>query len=128
MFYGKTNPTEQEFSKMKIKRFGSVIELIASKEQEYRRLHADVWSSILERLKRSHIQNYSVFIQSIENKKYLFSYFEYVGYDYESDMKEIADDPITKKWWTLTDACQRKLPECQPGEQWNQMEMVFLME
>jgi len=128
MFYGKTNPTEQEFSEMKIKRFGSVIELIALKEQEYRRLHADVWPSILERLKRSHIQNYSVFIQSIENKKYLFSYFEYVGCDYESDMKEIAEDPITKKWWTLTDACQQKLPDCQSGEQWNQMEMVFLME
>lgn len=60
-------------------------------------------------------------------KKYLFSYFEYVGNDYEKDMDEIAKDPITQRWWKETDPCQIRLDNRKnKDDQWTQMEMVFL--
>jgi L-rhamnose mutarotase len=126
--YGKTNPTPQERAASPIKRHGSVIGMDPEKEEYYRRLHADCWEAVLERLRMSNIQNYSIYVTELEGKKYLFSYFEYVGNDYESDMKGIANDPDTQKWWAETDPCQIKLPNRHEGENWTEMEMVFLMD
>ena len=35
----------------------------------------------------------------------MFSYFEYVGEDYEADMAKMAADPATQRWWTHTHPC-----------------------
>ncbi|MDA3798488.1 MAG: L-rhamnose mutarotase [Kiritimatiellae bacterium] len=126
--YGTTNPTPEQFATMPIKRFGSVIGLNADKEQYYRELHANVWPDVIQAIKRANIQNYSIYVTEIEGKKYLFSYMEYVGNNFDADMQTIADDPITKKWWKETDPCQRQLPNRKPGANWSDMEMVFLCE
>ena len=110
-----------------IQRFGSVIELIPELEQQYRELHANVWSPILKRLSQSNIQNYSIFIAELEKKKFLFSYFEYSGTDWEKDQQMISDDPNTQKWWAETDPCQKRLPNSKEGEQWLDLESVFFM-
>ncbi|MBK6512258.1 MAG: L-rhamnose mutarotase [Haliea sp.] len=52
---------------------------------------------------RHHIRNYSIFITQLEGKTYLFSYFEYTGTDYEQDMRSVAADPETQRWWRTTD-------------------------
>jgi L-rhamnose mutarotase len=65
--------------------------------------------------------------QELEGKKYLFSYFEYTGDDYEGDMRAVAEDPETQRWWKETDPCQIQLPTHKPGANWSDMEMVFLM-
>ena len=126
--FGKTNPAAEQKENMRVKRFGSVIGLDPEKEQYYRELHADVWPTIVDRIRQSNIQNYSIYVTEIRGQKYLFSYFEYVGTDLEADMKAMADDPETQRWWKETDPCQIQLPGRQPGANWSDMEMVFFIE
>jgi len=126
--YGLTNPSPDEKEKNRIKRFGSVIGLKPEKEQYYRKLHANTWPSVIERLKTSNVQNFSIYVTELEGKRYLFSYFEYTGNDYERDMKLIAEDSETRRWWKETDPCQIQLPTRKLGANWSEMEMVFLME
>jgi len=126
--YGKTNPSPEQLSALSVKRYGSVIGLNSEKEEYYRKLHANVWPAIIARLKKSNIQNYSIYISEIEGKKYLFSYFEYSGQDFDSDMRSVANDSETQRWWRETDPCQFQLPSRKAGANWSDMEMVFLME
>ena len=126
--YGETNPTPEALAAMPIKRFGSVIGLNADKEQYYRELHSNTWPAVLDRIQKSNMRNFSIYVTEIEGKKYLFSYFEYIGQDFEADMQLIADDPETRRWWKETDPCQRQLPTSKIGANWTDMEMVFLMQ
>jgi len=125
--YGPTNPAPEEAAAMPVKRLGSVIGLNPEKEAYYRKLHSGTWPAVLERLRKSHIRNYAIYVTQLDGKKYLFSYFEYVGKDYDADMEAIADDPETQRWWRETDPCQIQLPGTAPGANWKDMEMVFLM-
>ena len=113
---------------MPIKRFGSVIGLNAEKEQYYRDLHADAWPMVIDRLRKSNIQNFSIYVTEIAGKRCLFNYFEYTGQNFESDMRRIAEDPETQRWWRETDPCQFQLPTRKPDANWSGMEMVCLME
>lgn len=126
--FGATNPAPEDPSNSGVVRFGSVIGLNRDKEKYYRELHANVWPSVLDRIKRSNIRNYSIYTSEIDGKKYLFSYFEYVGENLDADMKAIAEDPETQRWWKETDPCQFQLPTRKPGANWSEMERVFLME
>jgi len=126
--FGKTNPSLEEQSKATIKRYTSVIGIKPEKEQYYRDLHADVWPSIIERLKKSNVSNYSIHLTELDGNRYLISYFEYSGEDFESDMQAIAADAETQRWWLETDPCQRILPETVLGQKWVQAEMVFFMQ
>lgn len=126
--YGPSNPTPEETARMEVKRVGSVIGLRPELEDRYRRLHADVWPEVLERLRQSGIRNYSIYITEIEGKRYLFSYYEYVGTNFEEDMRAIGEDPRTREWWRETDPCQIRLPGRRDGDNWSVMERLFVME
>ena len=126
--FGPTNPSPDTIAASSVKRFGSVIGLNPEKEQYYRELHADAWQGVLDRLSRSNVHNFSIYMAELEGTKYLFSYFEYTGSDYEADSKAIADDPETQGWWKETDPCQIQLSNRAPGANWSDMEMVFLAE
>lgn len=104
-----------------MRRVSSVIRLRPEKETEYVALHAAVWPGVLEQLRQCNIRNYSIFLR----EGWLFSYFEYVGDDYEADMAAMAAHPETQKWWKVTDPCQERLETAAPGEQWSPMEEVF---
>lgn len=104
-----------------MQRYGSVVRLRPELEEEYIRLHADVWPSVLERLTASGITNYSIFLRD----GYLFSYFEYVGDDYDADMAAMGADPETQRWWELCVPCQERLATAADGEQWSPMTEVF---
>jgi len=122
--YGATNPRTCADG---VLRFGSVIGLKPEMEAVYRELHANAWESVTACLARFHIRNYSIFITELEGRKYLFSYFEYTGSDYEQDMRAVAADPETQRWWRETDPCQIQLPGRAPGANWSDMERVFFM-
>ena len=109
----------------KVQRFGSVIELRPEKKELYNRLHADCWPSVLAQIRESNIRNYSIYLGELGGKLYLFSYFEYVGTDFEADMKKMADDPETRRWWKETDPCQRRIPGTPDGQQWMPLPEVF---
>ena len=106
-----------------------MIELRPDKEQEYRRLHAEVWPEVVAALKRANVRNYSIYVAELGGKKYLFSYLEYAGHDPERDFAKIGEDPAVKnRWWPLTDACQRRLTGTPEGQQWKPLEMLMLIE
>lgn len=108
------------------KRFGSVTGLKPQKEAYYRQLHAAPWPSILAKIKDCNIRNYSIYRSEIDGKAYLFSYFEYGGKDFAADMKKMAADPQTRRWWKETDPCQLPLPAAKKkGGIWADAEEVF---
>jgi len=104
-----------------MKRYGSVIKVDIDKLEEYKRLHANPWPEINEKIKECNIINYSIYY----NEGYLFSYFEYVGNNYETDMGKMAVDPMTQKWWELCKPCQIPLATRKEGEWWADMEEVY---
>ena len=118
-------PTNRENSIDGIQRFGAVIGLKSEFEQKYRELHANVWPSVLKRIELSNIRNYSIYTTEVLGKKYLFSYFEYVGNNLDEDLEAMALDEDTQRWWKETDSCQVKLPNAMPNENWHSMEQVF---
>lgn len=109
----------------KVKRFGSVIGLKPEKKDYYLKLHAEAWPAVLDRIRKSNVQNYSIYMAELEGKLYLFSYLEYVGDDWDADMKAMADDEMTQKWWKETDPCQNVLPGTPEGDQWLTAKEVF---
>lgn len=109
-----------------MKRYGSIIGLRAGKIDEYKKLHAAVWPDVLEQIRNSNIRNYSIFLRQLpDGKYYLFSYFEYIGEDFEADMAAMAEDPRTQAWWAVCKPCQEPLVNRAEGEWWSDMEEVF---
>ena len=107
-------------------RFGMVTGIKPEKIDYYKELHANPWEGVLKTIKESNIENYSIYLQNIDKKFYLFSYFEYTGHDYAKDMKKMAADTTTQRWWQETDPCQIPLPAADAKNQiWTQMEEVF---
>jgi L-rhamnose mutarotase len=109
-----------------VKRYGMVIGIKKEKIDEYKKLHANVWSDVLSKIKKCNISNYSIYLGQMEpDKYYLFSYLEYIGDDLEADMAKMAADETTQKWWKLCKPCQIPL-ECRyKNEWWMNMEEVF---
>lgn len=109
-----------------MQRFGSVIELESDKIDEYKRLHAAVWPSVLQLIHEAGIRNYSIFLRKLpDGRHYLFSYFEYIGSDAPADFARMAADSETQRWWTLCEPCQIPLTGRAEGEWWAGMEEVF---
>lgn len=81
---------------------------------EYKRIHAEVWPTVLARLRSSNITNYSIYLREPENL--LIAYFEYVGDDLAADQAAIAADPETRRWWLVTDPMQQPLASMPPAE------------
>lgn len=107
-------------------RYGMVTGLKPEKIAEYKKLHANAWPGVLKKIKECHIQNYSIYLQQIDGKPYLFSYFEYNGDDFNGDMKKMAGDSTTQAWWKVTDITQLPLPEAAAQKKiWTNMEEVF---
>jgi len=104
-----------------MKRIGQVIRVRPEKLQEYKRLHANAWPEVLATIKKANIRNFSIF----HRDGLLFSYFEYVGDDYEADMAMIAADPKTQEWWRHTDPCQQPVDSAAEDQWWAPTEEVF---
>lgn len=104
-----------------MKRFAQVIGLPKENWEEYEKYHAAVWPSVIEQISKSNIRNYSIF----RHGELLFAYFEYVGDDYEADMARMAEDPETRRWWSVQEPLQRPLPERGEGDWWLDIPEVF---
>ncbi len=104
-----------------MKRYGMVIRVRPERFEEYRRHHAAVWPGVLDMIRQCNIRNYSIY----HKDGWLFSYFEYVGTDFDADMAKMAADPLTQEWWKVVGPCQEPLETRAPGEWWADMEEVF---
>ena len=104
-----------------MKRYGMVIGINPGKIAEYKKLHASVWPDVLKKITECNIRNYSIYLKD----NTLFSYFEYIGTDFNGDMARMAADPTTQKWWDVCKPCQQPLDTRAEGEWWAEMEEVF---
>lgn len=107
-----------------VQRYGMVLRIRPDKIEEYKRYHADIWSGVASIIRECNIQKYSIYLKD----DFLFSYFEYVGDDFQGDMAKMAADPITQKWWAVMMPMQVPLPTRDEGEWWANMEEVFHQE
>jgi len=109
-----------------MKRYSSVSEVLPEKLAEYQDLHAHAWPGVLRRISASNIHNYSIHLRTFDDgKQYLFSYFEYVGDDFDADMAAIAADEETQRWWALCKPCLKPFADMPPCECWAPMTEVF---
>jgi L-rhamnose mutarotase len=107
-------------------RYAWVTGLKPEKAEYYKQLHANPWPAVMKQIKASHIQNYSIYVREIDGKLYLFSYLEYTGKNFDADMKKMALDAETQRWWKETDPCQNPLPEAAArGKIWSDATEVF---
>ena len=121
----ETTVVNQQTSKH-IQRFGMVTGLKPEKMEYYKKLHAAVWPAVQKKITECNIHNYSIYLKKINGQWLLFSYFEYTGNDFDADMKKMASDSTTKRWWKETDPCQLPLPDAAAKNQvWSSIEEVF---
>jgi len=104
-----------------MKRFGQVIGIKPEHIEEYTKIHADVWSGVLQKIEECNIRNYSIY----RHGNLLFAYFEYHGDDFEADMAKMAADETTQKWWDVCMPMQNPLEDRAEGEWWKTLEEVF---
>lgn len=116
-------PKEEQLKKQ-VKRYASVIKVKPEKLDYYKELHANPWPEVNAMLKECNIQNYSIYYRD----GLLFSYLEYTGNNFEADMKKMAADPMTQKWWKETDPCQEPVESAEEGEWWAGLEEVYHLE
>ena len=95
---------------MGINKFGQIGKLKEEKIEEYERLHSEC-----------NIRNYSIF----RFQSYVFSYFEYIGSDYEEDMRKMEADPVTREWWMHTHPCFQKYSMDEQSEFFHDMKQIF---
>jgi L-rhamnose mutarotase len=104
-----------------MRRYGSVIRIPAENLERYRELHAAVWPGVLAMIAGCNIRNYSIF----HRDGWLFSYFEYVGVDFDGDMAKMAADSTTQAWWAVNKPLQQPLDDRGAGEWWASMDELF---
>jgi L-rhamnose mutarotase len=109
-------------------RFAWVTGLKPEKAAYYRELHAHPWPAVNKTIKACNIRSFSIHECELEGQLYLFAYLEYTGKDFDADMKKMAADPETQRWWKETDPCQSPLPPAAAqGKIWaDTQELYFL--
>ena len=113
-------------SSKKTQRFGMITGLKREKMEYYKQLHAALWPAVQKKINECNIKSYSIYLKEVDGKLLLFSYFEYTGNNFDSDMKKMAADTATQRWWKETDPCQQPLPDAAAKKQiWSSMEEVF---
>ena len=121
--FGCSSSTKEnnEIQNKNLKRIAWVIKVKPDKLEEYKELHANPWPEVNAMLKKVNIQNYSIYYRD----GLLFSYLEYTGDDFDTDMKIMAADSITNEWWKLTDPCQEPVDSAEEGVWWADLEEVY---
>ena len=102
-------------------RFGQMIKIKPECLEAYKKHHANPLPGVNEMIKECHLQNYSIYSRG----DYLFTYYEYVGDDYEADMAEMAADPVTQQWWDIVKPLMQPLEDRAEGEFWSDMAEIY---
>ncbi len=111
-----------------VERHTWVTGLRPEKAAHYEDLHAHPWPGVNRMIRQCHIRNFSIWEREIGGKTYLFAYLEYTGKDFATDMKKMAADPETRRWWKQTDPCQKPLPDAAAkGKIWSDTKEVYYL-
>jgi len=92
--------------------------------REYKACHANPRPEVLDMIRKCNIRNSSIYYKD----GYLFSDFEDLGENSESDMARMAADPKTQEWRACVKPGHRPPESRKPGERWAEMEEVFQMD
>lgn len=111
-----------------VSRIGLVTGLKSEQEASYRSLCQTIWPGVSDQMARSKIRDWTTFVVGIGEKLYLFSYYEYVGDDFEADMARMKENPVVRRWLKLIEACQLPLPEIEGKGMWCEMAPILLPE
>ena len=104
-----------------MERICEMIKLRDEDRESYLKLHKKIWPEIAALIRDCNIRNYSIF----ERKGMLFAYYEYIGDNFEADIKKMEDNPVNQKWWAVCKPCQRPLDDRQPGEWWARAQEIW---
>lgn len=104
-----------------MKRYGRAIKIKPERFEEYKKIHSEVWPEVLKTITECNIKNFSIY----HKDGWLFSYFEYMGNDFEKDMRKMAKDPVSQKWQEICGDMQIPPENRKDGEWWAVMEEVF---
>lgn len=111
-------------SKADVKRIAMFTELKPEKEAWYRLLHDNPWPDVTAAIQKANFRNFSIFLEEIDGRLYLFGWLEYTGEDISVDAAENKKDPASIRWWKETDACQIAPPDA-GGGMWGGMEEIW---
>ena len=100
---------------------GSIIRLKKEFEERYIALHNNTFPGVINRIHRSNISDYSIFLL----EEVLFSHMVYSGADFETDMHAMGTDSTTREWWKLTDPMQEPLAERKENEWWAELGLWY---
>jgi len=107
----------------KIKRIGMVIQLKEEMIEEDRKIHATDNQGVRDLLNKYNMTNFSIFLHRLDDGNYYeFGYYEYVGDDFEVDMKKLAAEPRNQAWLEVCDPMQIPL---EGYKSWADMELVY---
>jgi len=104
-----------------MQRHAQIVHLHPEAETDYKKCHQAVWPEVLRRITDCNIRNYSIFLRN----GILFSYFEYIGSNFDADMAKMAADAKTQEWWAITNPMQKPLEDRGENEWWASMAEVF---
>ncbi|KAG9523334.1 rhamnose mutarotase, partial [Aureobasidium melanogenum] len=115
---------------MPVQRIGQSIRLRREYVDEYIKIHSEVWPGVLKRIAGSNIHDYTIFYD--KQSSILFATFKYTGTNFDADMKAMAEDEETQRWWKVTDKMQESLNEgatsSVDGGWWRALDEVFHVE
>ena len=107
-----------------MKRYAMVIGIDTERLEEYKKYHAEIWPEVKKALQKANVTNYSIHYKD----GLLFSYYEYVGDDFEKDMSIMDGNETVQKWQGIMNEIQKPLETRKDGEWWAEMEEIFYME
>ena len=84
-----------------MKRIGTLMKLKPGALEAYTKLHDNIWDEVVEAANKANMRNYTIFMTK---DGHLFSYYEYVGEDFDGDMAKKNALQISQKWQEATGA------------------------
>lgn len=122
-----TSPIDSSgMDETKVKRVGMVVRLNEDMIDEYKRLHADDNPGVRDLLTKYNMRNFNIFLHKLDDGNYYqFGYYEYIGDDFEEDMRKLSNEPRNKAWLEVCDPMQIPL---EGYSSWADMEQVYFNE
>ena len=121
-----TSTDQANVEAIPVKRVGMVIRLREDMIEEYKRLHAADNAGVRDILSKYNMRNFNIFLHKLDDGNYYeFSYYEYVGKNFEEDMRKLSSEPRNQAWLELCDPMQIPL---EGYESWAEMDQVYFNE
>jgi L-rhamnose mutarotase len=104
-----------------VMRLGKVVKVPDGMIEQYAENHRHVPEEELKLIHDHNLRNYNIFYRD----GYLFCYVEYIGDDYEADMKAIDEAPVSIAWYEKNAPYQTPIKTAAKGELWSPMDPIW---